>query len=132
MRIYGLKFNDPQVQLIKALKEKLPAFHVAAFYPLPGQKQHDALLIVEKQAFAVGESGILREYGVRFILDVRGVSKDVFEELCEDVEYELTSLRGGGIKYVELEGMIEDHFENDIRFRRAYNGFILVQASSAG
>lgn len=130
MRIFNLKFEDPQKTLIEAIKEVLPAgIHVAAQFPRPGQTQHSKVLVVEKQDFSSSENSILREYSMRFILDFRDVSKADFENACESLESILSNISENGIKYVELEGMIEEDFDNDLRFRRAYNGYCLVQAT---
>lgn len=133
MRIFNIKFVNPQRDLIGLLNAELATLgltgiHVASQFPTPAQKQHDSIIVVESLGFSTLDTQILREYSVRFIVEVKNVSRSDFEDTAELVEQALSSIRGNGVKYVDVESSVEEEYREKQSFKRVYNSNVLVQA----
>lgn len=133
MRIFNIKFVAPQKALIGLLTSELATLgltgvHVSAQFPTPAQKQHDSIIVVESLGFSTLETQILREYSVRFIVEIKNVSRSDFEYTTAIIEQALSAIRGNGVKYVDVESSIEEEYREKQSFKRVYNSNVLIQA----
>lgn len=138
MKTFNYYFPKPRLKLIKAIRVAcqegsakysiLNNVFVSTEKPSPQSKQFNKTISVSNTGFSSLENNTLREYG--FSVYVTSNNFDDFEELCEIFDGLLTTIKGDGIKWVEVESTLDDVDEDNSSFTRMFNLNVLIGAEN--
>lgn len=136
MKPFNYYFPMPQKKVIisirkalKSLETKYPIFVGVKVSPKnasPQAQQYPKQITVTNNGFNTLENNLLREYG--FGVYVTTTDFETHEELCELFDGVLTTISGNGIKYIEVESVLDIEDETEGTFTRLFNLNVLIGA----